>query len=87
MPAENSIARASGRASVRIRRGVISRTISVFEVLSRVEEKRRPSTGSSPRPGTRVALRRSSSLIRPARIWVSPSFSRSVVLALRVPIW
>src|SRR6185503_18400613 len=87
VPAANSVARASGRTSVRTRRGVISSTISVLILLSCVDENRRPRYGRSPIPGTRSAVLRSSSLIRPARIWVSPSRSRSVVAALRVPIW
>jgi hypothetical protein len=86
VPAANSSERASGRWIVRTRRGVIRRTISVFAAVSRVFEKRRPTTGSSPTPGTRSAVRRSSSLIRPASTWVSPSRSRNAVLALRVPI-
>src|SRR6266571_5156136 len=87
VPAANSVVRASGRTIVRISLGVMRSTISVLVMVSLVEENRRPSTGNSPRPGTRLALRRSSSLMRPARIWVSPSFSRSTVLVLRVPIW
>src|SRR6266571_8696041 len=86
VPAANSTVRASGRTIVRISLGVMRSTISVLVMVSLVDENRRPSTGKSPRPGTRVALRRSSSLMRPARIWVSPSFSRSTVLVLRVPI-
>src|SRR5436309_4968850 len=86
VPAANSTVRASGRTIVRISLGVMRSTISVLLMVSLVDENRRPSTGNSPRPGTRVALRRSSSLIRPARTWVSPSFSRSTVLVLRVPI-
>src|SRR5262245_2285225 len=57
VPAANSTMRASGRASERINRGVMSSTISVLTVLSLVEENRWPSTGSSPMPGTRTALR------------------------------
>ena len=76
----------AARACAR-RRGVMSSTISVLLRLSVVCENSRPTTGSSPRPGTRSAVRRSSSLIRPASTWVSPSRSRSVVAALRVPIW
>jgi hypothetical protein len=87
VPAANSVVRASGRTMVRISLGVMRRTISVLTMVSLVDENRRPSTGKSPRPGTRVALRRSSSLMRPARIWVSPSRRRSTVLVLRVPIW
>ncbi len=86
VPAENSTELTPGRAIWRIRRGVMSSMISVLVRLSLVEEKRRPTTGSSPSPGTRNAVRRSSSLIRPARICVSPSRSRSTVAALRVPI-
>src|SRR5437667_5037542 len=86
VPAANSVVRASGRTIVRISLGVMRSTISVLVTVSLVDENRRPSTGKSPRPGTRLALRRSSSLMRPARTWVSPSFSRSTVLVLRVPI-
>src|SRR5258707_14963997 len=87
VPAANSVVRASGRTMVRISLGVMRRTISVLAMVSLVDENRRPSTGKSPRPGTRVALRWSWSLMRPARIWVSPSCRRSTVLVLRVPIW
>src|SRR5438552_1951175 len=87
VPAANSVVRASGRTIVRISLVVMRSTISVLVMVSLVDENRRPSSGKSPRPGTRVALRRSSSLMRPARIWVSPSRSRSTVLVLRVPIW
>ena len=45
-----------------------------------------PRTGMSPSPGMVLAVRVSESWISPARICVSPSFSRSNVLALRVPI-
>ena len=78
---------ASGRARLRTTCGVMSRTISVLVALSPCEENSLPSTGSSPMPGTREAVRRSSSLISPARTSVSPSFSCSTVLAVRVPIW
>ncbi len=43
--------------------------------------------GRSVNPGTPAVLLRSSSLIRPASAWVSPSFRRSEVVASRVPIW
>src|SRR6266446_10450715 len=87
VPAANSAVRASGRTIVRSSRGVMRSTISVLLMVSLVDENRRPSTGKSPKPGTRVALRRSSSLMRPARIWVSPSCRRNTVLVLRVPTW
>src|SRR5882672_9933684 len=57
VPAANSVVRASGRTMVRNSRGVMRRTISVLAMVSLVDENRRPSTGKSPRPGTRVALR------------------------------
>src|SRR5258707_1782912 len=87
VPAANSVVRASGRTMVRISLGVMRRTISVLAMVSLGDENRRPSPGKSPRPGTRVACRWSWSLMRPARIWVSPSCRRSTVLVLRVPIW
>src|SRR5258706_14149283 len=86
VPAENSTELTPGRAIWRIRCGVMSSMISVLLRVSLVEENSRPRTGRSPRPGTRLAGRRSSSLISPARTWVSPSRSRSTVVALRVPI-
>ena len=87
VPAANSTEPASGRASVRCRRGVMSSTISERVASSEVLENKRPATGRSPSPGTRSAVRRSSSLIRPASTCVSPSRSRRLVVALRVPIW
>ena len=72
---------------LRTTRGVMSSTISDFTRLSFVDPKSRDSTGRSPRPGMREDDRRSSSLMRPARICVSPSRSCSTVDVLRVPIW
>src|SRR5882762_11420991 len=57
VPAANSVVRASGRTRVRASLGVMRRTISVLAMVSLVDENRRPRTGKSPRPGTRVALR------------------------------
>src|SRR6185503_9279867 len=87
VPELNSSRRAPGRSMLRITRGVISSTISVLFTVSLLLENRRPMSGSCDTPGTRLAVRRSSSLIRPASTWVSPSRRRSVVLALRVPTW
>ncbi|MNT28089.1 hypothetical protein D3C72_1637500 [compost metagenome] len=72
---------------LRSRRGVIDSTISLRMASSFWLPKRRFSTGSSPTPGTLLAVPRSSSLIRPASTCVSPSFRRNTVDALRVPIW
>src|SRR6185436_1013326 len=85
VPELNCSMRADGRSMLRTTRGVMSSTISVLVTLSSVLLNRRPSSGSLDMPGTWAALRRSSSLIRPARICVSPSRSRSVVAVLRVP--
>src|SRR5205807_2752158 len=56
VPAANSTEPASGRASVRCRRGVMSSTISERIFLSELFEKSRPAIGRSPRPGTLSAL-------------------------------
>ena len=72
---------------LRTTRGVMSSTISVLFTVSLLFENRRPISGRRETPGTLLALRRSSSLIRPASTWVSPSRRRSVVFALRVPTW
>src|SRR5687767_6285486 len=87
VPELNSSRRTPGRSMLRSTRGVMRSTTSVLFTVSLSLEKRRPSTGSCARPGTFWALRRSSSLMRPASTWVSPSRSRSVVFALRVPTW
>ena len=86
VPEVNSSIGDSGRMIFRTTRGVISKTTSVFEVESECVEKNRPSRGICPRIGTLLTDFRSSLLISPARICVSPSLSRNTVEALRVPI-
>src|SRR5688572_7870447 len=85
LPDQNSEVEKSGRTRPRTRRGVIDRMISVFCWSSRWLEKSLPMTGIAPSPGTRLAVRRSASLMRPASIWVSPSLKRNAVAAVRVP--
>src|SRR5258706_2456536 len=87
VPEENCSRRTPGRSTLRITRGVMSSTTSVLLTVSSLLENRRPANGRSASPGTRFALRRSSSLMRPASTCVSPSLRGSVVYALRVPIW
>src|SRR5450830_42219 len=87
VPELNSAVSRSGRRMLRSRRGVIDSTISLRMASSFWLPNNRFSTGSSPTPGTLLAVPRSSSLIRPASTCVSPSFRRSTVEALRVPIW
>src|SRR5688572_25622602 len=87
VPELNSSRRTPGRSMLRITRGVMRSTTSVLLTVSLLFENRRPTMGRRERPGTFWALRRSSSLIRPASTWVSPSRRRSVVFALRVPTW
>ncbi len=66
-------------------RGVIRSAISVLLRVKSLLVNNFPSHGSSANPGTFVRFARSSSLINPARTCVSPSFSASVVAAVRVP--
>ena len=87
VPDQTSPLRASGSVCGRMMCGVIDSTISLFVELPLFDENSRPATGTWPRPGTLLAVLRSWSLIRPASTCVSPSFRRSEVCALRVPIW
>ena len=86
VPLAKRVSAESGRARLRTMRGVISSTTSVLLRVSVCTPNSRPSSGMAESPGTPAALRRSSSLMRPARICVSPSFRRSEVEAWRVPI-
>ena len=61
---------------------VITMSVSVASVWLR--EKIRPITGMLPRPGMPVRLWRSESLMRPARMLVSPSRSRITLLTVRL---
>ena len=71
---------------VRTMCGVIERTMSVLFAWSSVEPKIRLSSGIWESPGTPLSDFWSSSLIRPASMFVSPSCSRIVVSTERVPM-
>ena len=77
---------ASGWRILRMMRGVMAKISSVLFLLRPWLENKRPSMGISPKPGTLLALSRSSLLIKPANTCVSPSLRRSTVLTVRVLI-
>ena len=76
---------ASWRCRLRTNLGVMDSRISVFFSIFFWLPKSLPSNGESPSPGNLFTDRSLSLLISPAKIWFSPSFSRNVVLALRLP--
>src|SRR6202795_3326365 len=86
VPYQNSVESEAACACVRMMCGVTDNTISLFSRSVLWDPNSRPTIGIWLRPGIPAALRVSESWIRPARICVSPSFSRKSVLALRVPI-
>jgi len=87
VPLGNSSKRSSGRARLRTMRGRDEQhDLGLVAVVEPVAEQA-PDDGRSPTPGIWLVVRRSSSLMRPASTWVSPSFSRREVKALRVPTW
>ena len=65
-------------------RGVRVITMSVSAVSLRLRENRRPMTGTLARPGKPTTVVRSSSLMRPARMFVSPSRSRIMLVTVRL---
>src|ERR1700675_4140948 len=57
VPYQNSVASADGRARVRMMRGVIDSTSSLFSISVLFEPNKRPMNGSAVKPGRPVWLR------------------------------
>ena len=64
--------------------GVKVMTMSVSVTSVRLRDSTRPSTGTLLRPGSPFRLRRSVSLMSPARMFVSPSRRRMTVFTVRL---
>ena len=84
-PSRNGRRSLSDRSSTRTMCGVSVRMMSVCCVSLWLLANSRPMSGRSLRPGTPDSTVRSSSRISPASMFVSPSFSRIVVLISRLP--
>ena len=85
VPDQKDCVSLSGSSMFRTMFGVIDMRISVLIVPSSAEEKSFPRTGMSPRSGILFRVFRSSSLIRPPMITVSPSRRLMRVSVFLVP--